>query len=151
MERFYHYTYGRKVAKVIVNSDHKPLESIAKKPLTMALKRLQRTLLRLQGCDVSLRYMKGTEIFLTGALSRPYLTDEILSAFTEDLTMIDATEACYLSAMRLDHVAEHSKKDPVLLELERRISGKWPERKDQVEQSLRPYFPFREELSVCMV
>ena len=38
MERFHHYTYGRKVT---VNSDHKPLESIVKKPLHRAPKRLQ--------------------------------------------------------------------------------------------------------------
>lgn len=38
MERFHYYTYGR---KVVVNSDHKPLESIVRKPLHMAPKKLQ--------------------------------------------------------------------------------------------------------------
>ena len=145
MERFHHYTYGR---KVVVNSDHKPLESIVKKPLHMAPKRLQRMLLRLQGYDISLRYLKGTEMFLADTLSRAYLGDEVTSTFTEGLMMIEAAEPGYLSAMRLKDVAEHSKKDPVLFDLEKRISGGWPEKKDEVEESLRPYFAFRDELSV---
>ena len=43
-ERFHQYTYGR---SVIVESDHKPLESILAKPLVSAPKRLQRMILRL--------------------------------------------------------------------------------------------------------
>ena len=103
MERFHHYTYGR---KVVVNSDHKPLESIVKKPLHMAPKRLQRMLLRLQGYDISLRYLKGTEVFLADTLSRAYLGDEVTSTFTEGLMMIEAAEPGYLSAMRLKDVAD---------------------------------------------
>ena len=44
-ERFNHYVYGRPVE---VNSDHKPLVPITKKPLVKSLPRLQRLLLRLQ-------------------------------------------------------------------------------------------------------
>ena len=55
-ENFDQYVYGRE--KVHVQSDHKPLEVIFKKPLVKAPKRLQRMLLRLQsptlqsGCDI---------------------------------------------------------------------------------------------------
>ena len=48
-ERFHQYTYGR---SVIVESDHKPLESILAKPLVSAPKRLQRMILRLQRYDL---------------------------------------------------------------------------------------------------
>ena len=145
MERFHHYTYGRKVT---VNSDHKPLESIVKKPLHRAPKRLQRMLLRLQGYDLTLRYLKGTEMYIAHALSRAYLTDEAPSAFTEEHAFFDATESGYLSAVRLENIVEHSKKDPVLVELERMICSGWSEKKDGVEQSLRPFFNFRDELTV---
>ena len=143
MERSHHYTYGRKVT---VDSDHKPLESIVKKPLHRAPKRLQRMLLRLQGYDMTLRYLKGTEMYIADALSRAYLTDEAPSAFTEELTLINASESGYLSAVRLEDVTEHSKKNPVLVELERTTCSGWPEKKDDVEQSLRPFFSFRDEL-----
>ena len=45
LERFHMYTYGRKVT---VQSDHKPLEIISRKPLYKAPKRLQSLLLRMQ-------------------------------------------------------------------------------------------------------
>lgn len=45
MEKFETYLYGR---KVLVESDHKPLEAIFKKSLLNAAKRLRRMLLRLQ-------------------------------------------------------------------------------------------------------
>lgn len=47
MEKLHQYTYGRKV-----QSDHKPLEMVTKKPLLSAPKRLQRMLLRLQKYDM---------------------------------------------------------------------------------------------------
>ena len=50
--------------------------------------------------------------------------------------------------MRLEDRAEHSKKDPVLVELEKMICSGWPEKKDDVEQSLKPFFNFRDELTV---
>ena len=43
-ERFHHYVYGRTIN---VESDHKPLESVMRKPLCSAPPRLQRMLLRL--------------------------------------------------------------------------------------------------------
>jgi hypothetical protein len=45
LERFHRYTYGRSVN---VDSDHKTLESIVKKSLLSAPRRLHRMLLRLQ-------------------------------------------------------------------------------------------------------
>ena len=95
-----------------------------------------------------LRYLKGTEIYIADALSRAYLTDEVPSAFTEELTLINAPESGYLSAVHLEDIAEHSKRDHVLVELERMICRGWPEKKDDVEQSLRPFFNFRDERTV---
>ena len=68
-ERFHQYTYGR---SVIVESDHKPLETILAKPLVSAPKRLQRMILRLQRYDLDVRYKKGSELHLADTLSRHY-------------------------------------------------------------------------------
>ena len=46
-ERFHQYTYGR---KVIVDSGHKPLETIFGKPLATAPRRLQKMFKRAQKC-----------------------------------------------------------------------------------------------------
>jgi len=63
------YVYGRKV----LWSDHKPLETISKKPLATAPKRLQRSVLRLQQYDVEIRYKPGPEMYLAATLSHAHL------------------------------------------------------------------------------
>ena len=55
VERNHRYVYGR---KVLLWSDHKPLEIISKKPLATAPKRLQRLPLRLQQYAVEIRYKR---------------------------------------------------------------------------------------------
>lgn len=56
LERFHQYTFGR---SVLVYSDHKPLESILKKPLASAPRRLQGMMMRLQRYDVTVSYERG--------------------------------------------------------------------------------------------
>ena len=85
---------------------------------------------------MTLRYLKGTEMYLANTLSRTYFTDVSPSAFMEELTLINATESGYLSAVRLEDIAEHSKKDPVLVELERMNCSGWQEKKDDVSNLL---------------
>ena len=53
--KFHQYVYGK--SKVSVQTDHKPLESILKKPLCKAPPRLQRLMLRLQPHDLDVHYM----------------------------------------------------------------------------------------------
>lgn len=68
-EKFDQYIYGH---KVLIETDHKPLVSITKKPIHTTPKRLQRMLLRLQKYDVELQYKKGKEMHIADALSRAY-------------------------------------------------------------------------------
>ena len=58
-EKFEQYVYGRQVK---VETDHKPIESIMKKNLLSAPKRLQRMLLRLQKYQLEVTYKKGSQM-----------------------------------------------------------------------------------------
>ena len=69
LERFHQYTFGR---KTIVNTDHKPQETIVKKTLCKTAKRIQGMLLRLLQYDV---VVKGKEMHIADTLSRAYLVD----------------------------------------------------------------------------
>ena len=69
-ERFHQYTYER---QVLVETDHKPLETIHQKPLAAAPRRLQRMLMSLQRYDLLVQYKKGQEMYLADTLSRHYL------------------------------------------------------------------------------
>jgi len=66
MEKFKTYLYGR---KVLVETDHKPLEAIFKKSLLNAPKRLQRMLLRLQRYEFEVTYKRGTLLLMADTLS----------------------------------------------------------------------------------
>jgi len=57
LQRFDQYTYGR---PVIVENDNKPLETILKKPLGQAPKRLQDILMKMFRYNVTFRYVKGS-------------------------------------------------------------------------------------------
>ena len=71
-KRYHQYVYGRPVK---VESDHKPTESIWKKPLHTAPPRIQRMLLQLQKYDLHVEFVKGKSIPLADTLSRKYLPD----------------------------------------------------------------------------
>ena len=73
-ERFHQYIYGK---LVVVHSDHKPLESIMKKPLSTAPARLQRMLLRLQKYDINLIYKPGKDLKIADTLSRAQLDEQM--------------------------------------------------------------------------
>ena len=66
-EIFHDYIYGRD--KVLIETDHKPLESIAKKNLNDVPQRLQRMLLRIQRYNTIIQYKPGKELFITDTLS----------------------------------------------------------------------------------
>ena len=71
-KRFHKYIYGRRVT---VESDAKPLSSIAKKPLSSAPLRLQCILLQLQRYDLDIKHVSGRDIPLADTLSRKFLPE----------------------------------------------------------------------------
>ncbi|KAK2564593.1 Retrovirus-related Pol polyprotein from transposon 17.6 [Acropora cervicornis] len=79
--------YGRRVE---IETDHKPLESIFKKSLLSAPKRLQRMMLRLQKFDLLVSYKKGTEMYLADTLSRAFrMCQRTRQDTTEDVVCIE--------------------------------------------------------------
>ena len=72
-ERFNHYVYG---GPVEVDSDHKPLVPITKKPLVKSPARLQRLLLRLQKYDISTTYVPGKYMHVADTLSTATLNEK---------------------------------------------------------------------------
>ena len=65
--RFHQYVYGKKVR---VETDHKSLEPLFKKPLFQALQRLQLVILRLQRYDLQVEYEPGKNLYIPDTLSR---------------------------------------------------------------------------------
>ncbi|CAB4003690.1 Hypothetical predicted protein [Paramuricea clavata] len=66
-EKLHTYTFGR---EIIVHTDHKPLQSIFQKPISLAPSRLQRMLLRLSIYNVQVKYVGSKSVLLADTLSR---------------------------------------------------------------------------------
>ena len=75
-EKFEQYTFGHSVT---VQSDHKPLESIMKKPLFSAPKRLQGMIMRLQSYNIDIMYTQGKLLYLAHYIGRfpVYRTNQV--------------------------------------------------------------------------
>jgi len=59
-----------------VETDHKPLEAIFKKPLYQAPARLQKIIMSVQKYPINLVYCPGKQLVVADALSRTYLPDQ---------------------------------------------------------------------------
>lgn len=70
LEKWHQFAYG---CHVLVNTDHKPLESIAKKPLDRAPKHLQGMLLRILAYDTDVRYTPDHTEHLADMMSRSFI------------------------------------------------------------------------------
>ena len=70
-------------------SDHKPLESIFKKPLVSAPKHLQCMLLHPQNYSLKVNYKKGKERLLADMLSHAYLTEVNVREYIWEFKEID--------------------------------------------------------------
>ena len=66
-----------RAAKCIeVHTDHRPLESILKKPIANASLRLQRTMLQLQRYTLEVKYIPGKYMYVADTLSRAFIKGE---------------------------------------------------------------------------
>ncbi|PFX11642.1 hypothetical protein AWC38_SpisGene24544 [Stylophora pistillata] len=92
--------------EVFVEADHKPLEVIFKKPLHRAPKGLRRMLMRVQFCDVSLAYKKGSTMYLADALSRAYLPYDESQDVASEIESINMTQHIRLKPRTLQEIKE---------------------------------------------
>ena len=157
-DKFDQYLHGRDF--ITVHSDHKPLETIFKKPLLMAPKRLQRMLLRLQRYSIRLIYRPGKELHVADFLSRtpqPNSTHLQMQAPSSvyalgltsgDLEQVNHSSNTNVTTKTLEDIKKHSAQDPVAQALCTHISKGWPNHRQAVSPPLHPFWTYREELTV---
>ena len=143
VEKFNDYTFGR---RTIVHTDHKPLESIVKKALHRAPKRLQGMMIRLQKYDLEVRYERGNKMFLADTLCRAYLPS--CTQAESEFETINMMNYLPISEARLLQIQRETEKDESLQALKAVIQQGWPEHKSALPPVVSPYFNMRDEMSV---
>ncbi|XP_060874020.1 uncharacterized protein K02A2.6-like [Metopolophium dirhodum] len=117
---FHQYLYGQVVK---VQTDHKPLVSLFKKPLHSVPTRLQRMMLNIQSYHLNVEYVPGKLMVLADTLSRAPLPDS-------DEDNID--EKLILQVQKIKNICKVG----------------WPLNKSLLENSLKPFWTFRDEIHV---
>ena len=131
-----------------MESDHKPLEVIVKKPLHLAPKRLLRMLLRVPAYSINLGYRKGSTTYLADALSRRYLPYDGSQTIASEVESVNMTQDACLKPSALQEIKQHKAKDDSLQELIKVIKAGWPKTKGELSHLVLPYFGIRDELSI---
>ena len=139
--KFHQYIYGK---TVMVESDHKPLESLFKKPLSMAPQRIQRMMLRVQQYDLIVKYTPGDQLHVADTLSRASQSESTSQADEFEVHLL-----VQISKEKADEFKRETDSDPVLSKLKKVILTGWPENRSEVEPELQDYWNFRDELCIC--
>ena len=144
-ERFHQYLFGK---EVLVETDHKPLEAICKKPLTTAPPRLQRFLLQVQKYDLKVVHKPGKEMFISDALSRAYLPESESESTTEKEAEIEVAMLISnlpMSQKKIEEIRELMANDDEMIVLKNYVLSGWPETREEVDR-VKDYWNFREEI-----
>ena len=142
-EKLHIYIYGR--PNVVIHTDHKPLEMIFSKPISLAPRRIQRMLLRLRTYDLQIKYVGHNKVLLADTLSRL-----IVPGLGPEIHGLDVTIAHILKVRpsRLTTLREETRCDPVLSQLNNYIQEGWPESLQDIPSSMSPYWCFRDQLAI---
>ena len=139
--KFHHYLYGR---QFLVNSDHKPLDHIHKKNLSLAPPRLRGMLMKLSPYDFEIEWKPGEEMVLPDTFSRLSAADhgEIPGLKVRVHSLVD------VSCSRLEKLKTETEKDGVLQKLLGVFRNGWPSTIKALDAELRPYWAIRDDVSV---
>ena len=138
------WLYGQAVT---VDTDHQPLETIFKKPLRSAPRRLQEMMLHLQRYRVNICHKKGSSLYdlLTDTISRATqdtTNDSKQINFEVFLLNMDEDESAEnsgITSSTMSEVKSHTSNDPVLNSL---VAPCWPELREQIYPSVAQYWTF---------
>ncbi|XP_033099379.1 uncharacterized protein K02A2.6-like [Anneissia japonica] len=147
-ERFHQFLFGQ---KVLAETDHKPLISIFKKPLSDSPLRLQRMRIRLQKYDLSLTYTPGKELWAADAMSRAV---DKTTAAEEDQRLENYVEAYIrmvitslpVAQSQMQNIKAATQGDETLLQFRKTIRERWPDKRTQCPSSIVEFWNYRDEL-----
>lgn len=147
-ERFHQFVSGQAIS---VETDHKPLISLFKKPLNDCPLRIQRMMIRLQRYALDVTYTPGKLMYTADTLSRAVDPKEPGNTqMNEDVnTYVDMiTKALPVADVKMKLIKTETNRDETLIELSKTIIDGWPNMRQDCSPVIRDYWNCRAELSV---
>ena len=145
---FKHFTYGRLVHVI---TDHKPLLSLFKKSLVDASPRLTRMLIELLDFSLCVVYQPSAKMHLSDAISQLSSHNNSKGKMIQDLNVSihSIKELTGFNSLSVDKIHQHTAKDNTLQLLIQHINDGFPASSVKFPEIIKPFYNFREELSVC--
>jgi len=143
--KFHQYAYGRKVE---VHSDHRPLETIFKKPLAKAAPRLQRMLLQLQRYDLNVTYVPGKLMYIADTLSRAYIEGDPACGAAEDVEVMvhQLLDSLPMTQAKRQQFRDAISDDPTMCRLMKTVSEGWPKSRKSLHSNLQSFWNVRDQI-----
>ena len=141
--KFHQYLYGQTVT---VETDHKPLESLFKKPLALVPPRIQLMMLKVQKYGFEVIYKPGKEMYIADTLSRKPLKTVEPQENLQEYTVF-AVDKFPVSQEIMSRIRHESENDRVLIRLKEIILKGWPEIKQDIDPGIMTFWNYRDELS----
>ena len=131
-QKFREYVLGK---TALVQTDHKPLKTILRKPMATAPLRLQAMMLKVSGYDLQVEHLPGKKQVLADTLSRVSLNE---APPEEEEIQVNMLERISISGPKYAELQQNTANE--LHELYAMIQALWPETKQQVSRSIRQYW-----------
>ena len=144
-ERFHVYLYGKCFT---VESDHKPLQPIFKKPICKAPPRIQRFRLRLQKYDMHIEFKPEKELMVADTLSRAFIPTKKQDKETEAEFQVHLIMSSLpMSEIQRKRFRQETSNDEALQRPQAVVQAGWPNKKSDFTEDIRPYFSIRDEIT----
>lgn len=138
--KFHQYIYGK---RLVIESDHKPLETFFKRSLTNAPLRLQKILWDVLQYSPTVQYVRGSKIPIADTLSRDCIQVE-----TEKEENFRVSSIIPITSSAHSRFVKSTSDDADLQLLKAVIQQGWPDSDDQLPESVKKYATYREELTI---
>ena len=144
---FKHFTCGRLVHVI---TDHKPLVSLFRKSLVDSSPRLTRMLIQLLDYTLDVKYQPGAQMHLSDAISRLSTHNSNTGSTIEnlDVSVHAIEELTGFNSLSVAKIHERTTKDLSMQQLIQHINDGFPDSSAKCPEAIRPFFSFRDELSV---
>ena len=145
---FKHFTFGNEVNII---TDHKPLVSPLKKSLAACSSQLSRLILKIVDYPLKVMYQPGRKMVISDALSHMsthQIPDTKETVPGLNVTVHEVGVFSNTDNTSMQSIQKETQNDAELQTLLQYIMKKFPMTKDECYAALKPYFNYREELTV---
>lgn len=138
---FHEYVYGK---NLVIETDHKPLETIFKNPIHQAPLRLQRILWDVIEYSPKIEYIKGSKIPIADTLSRDCECEDVE---TESNFSVNSIVSMSMTDEVRNRFIEETQNDPDLQALKSVVLSGWPANDKKLQESIKKYATFKREIT----